>query len=126
VNDFVAKKNGEKNWVLSRSGVQFEHQREVDGKWHPGPSCYTGQAEREGPDEDVTADYTGLHYLMKMRRRQLVEAFDQDDDPNSARLLANTHNAILAIEAVQAESEFNETRGPIITFDEKGWPIDPH
>lgn len=64
-------------------------------------------------------DYTGLHYLLKMRRRQLVEALDQDDDPATARLLADTHNAILAIEAVETEAEFNETRGPIITFDEK-------
>ncbi|MFS2324631.1 hypothetical protein U2P60_04300 [Brucella sp. H1_1004] len=27
-----------------------EHLRPVDGKWHPGPSDYTGQAERKLPD----------------------------------------------------------------------------
>ncbi|MND46009.1 hypothetical protein D3C80_368790 [compost metagenome] len=30
--------------------MNTEHQRPVDGKWHSGPSDYSGQAEREVPE----------------------------------------------------------------------------
>lgn len=61
-----------------------------------------------------------LHDL-KAYRRQDVANLEQDLSREAVRALAETHTAILAIEAVMAEPEPVRT-GPRIEFGEDGYP----
>ncbi|WP_457660958.1 hypothetical protein [Sinorhizobium medicae] len=69
----------------------------------------------------MTRDYADLLQQLKQYRRDFVFQLHCDLSPSTARQLAETQMAILAVEAVMAEPKPVRT-GPIIEFGEDGYP----
>lgn len=59
---------------------------------------------------------------LRQQRSDLINSMEQGWDDESVRKLAETHLAILAIEAVMAEPPAAKT-GPVVRYDEEGWPV---
>lgn len=66
-------------------------------------------------------DLNSLLFEMKAYRQQFAERLSYDMDQETARRLAETHTAILAIEAVMAEPEAKPV-GPRIEYGPDGYP----
>lgn len=63
-----------------------------------------------------------LLFEMKAYRQQFAEHLSYDMDQETVRRLAETHTAILAIEAVMAEPPPPPPTGPKVEYGPDGYP----